>query len=121
MTPIKLTLPFFDLKYDKIKEPICHYVELYPAHLIYDFQCYMDKHPSPDDVDNFTVREDVYENNSDFILKKSIANTNSYWSSGSEIWKYDIHLTSGQYLSFKFQDESEMRKVESLVNKWLLL
>lgn len=112
----KIKLPLFDLKYDKIKENIKHHIELYDTHLLWVIECWLDKHPKPDD-DLGLIKENQYCNEVDFIPKNKIISIESYFDSGCELWVLVVYFGE-RSTDCKFETESEMRKAEIILHEW---
>lgn len=119
MEPLIITLPLFDLTYDKIKEAICHEITLFDTHFTHKLDAYYDSHPKPDD-DLGIVKEDEYYNHFDFVLKSAIVSIESNYSNEHETWVLSIYCSSGRYNDCKFPTEDALRKVEKQLHNWLL-
>lgn len=119
--PIVVKLPFFNLKYNTIKEGFRHDIELHPTHLLWTMSAYIDILPKPDDALQL-VKEDQYINQNDFVIKSNLLYTQSYYHNDTEVWVLSL-LSLGNsepITDCKFETESDMREVEKVLHSWLL-
>lgn len=115
--PKIIKLPLFDLRYNKIREGIEHFIELHPRHLVWKLHCYLDIHPKEDD-DFFTVKENEYFCNVDVILKDKIGSIESYFDNKYELWVVAVWF-GDRSTDCKFETEASMRKVEKELHNWI--
>lgn len=114
---MKITLPLFDLKYDKIEQSILHEFELLPTCLIYRLHCWLTMLPRKDD-DVPVTKENQYVNAVCYLTKDAISNIDCSFEREEELWMITAYLTNGQSVDCKFETEREMREVEKELIKW---
>lgn len=119
---MKIELPLFDLKYDKIAEPIAHTLELLDNKIVYHFECYMDKYPDEEDESNgwLLPKEGVYQNIWLRVRRERIYSIESSWLEDSQLWVLVLtYLGVDEHIRIKFKTEKELREVESAIDRWL--
>ena len=118
-----ITLPLFDLKYDKIAEPIAHTLDLRETILVYHFECYMNKFPDDEDESKGWIepKEGVYQNIWLHVRRNRIYSMETSWIEESQIWILVLtYLSVEEHIRIKFKKEKELREVESKIIEWLL-
>lgn len=117
----RIEISLFDLKYDKMKERLQFFIELYPTHIIVETEAYLDRYPTPQNKEDgkYDTVEDFYMRESDFIIKSAIDTVESYFNVEDEIWVCQLHF-NGRVSSFRFQTEKEMRSLESILRNYII-
>lgn len=115
---MKITLPQFNLKYDKMVQPIDHFIHLLANHFIWRFVAYVDQHP--DEEDSLGIVKENQMLSYHYVLPKASLGISSWFSNETEIWTISITSSCSETINLKFETESEMRLVESKIIEWLI-
>ena len=120
MEPQLIKLPLFDLKYNKIKEPIEQYIVLHDSFFLLHRECYFDSVPTPEDMENnkFEEKENVYMKDVDIIMKAHIQGIATYLDNEVDLWIIGVNY-SDRSITLKFETESEMRAIANKIFFWL--
>lgn len=120
MEPIIIELPLFDLKYNKIRDPIKHVVELHETFFLLHRECYFDSIPTPEDIENskFEEKENCYMKDVDVVMKSHIQGVDTYIDEEVDVWVIGINY-SDRSITLKFEKEKQMRNVANKILFWL--
>lgn len=122
---MRIDIDMFDLRIDRPKEKIAHYIILEEDHFIYHFEAIVDVHPDEDEGE-FKIRENCLSYYHGCFLRQFLSAVDmSYYSRGPEdqydYWGVELSVSGmASRIIIKIETQGKANIINDIALKYLL-